>query len=284
MLLIVAFLPYSGEIFRIDMDARSLAMGTSIISLESGARSILWNPAGVGEGRGEIYVSTGLLYEGTVATFAGYRFPSRPYAVGGYMVLSGGIELTTVPDTTRPPSEDNPPYVYAVANYVASALYFSTSFRARYGISLKLLYQGILNDRAVGIGADAGLRWKNFGIVIKDFLPTILFWNSGKREIISPTVIASGHFRRGNLLISLGVDMNFDDRYYDRLLSIGAYSIGLRGGLEYSYRMASFRAGYRDGKISMGFGIRYRNYTVDMGTFYNADLGLNYRVSLLTRF
>ncbi len=284
MLLIAAFLPYSGEIFRVDMDARSLAMGTSIVSLESGVRAMLWNPAGVGSGKGEVYISSGLLYEGTAATFAGYRFPSRPYAIGGYVVLSGGIELTTVPDTTRPPSEDNPPYVYAVANYLASALYFSTSFRNHCGISLKLLYQGILDDRAVGIGADVGFRWRNFGIVIKDFLPTVLFWNSGEREIISPMVIASGHLRRGSLLLSIGADMTFDDRYNDRLLSMGPYSIGLRGGLEYNYRMASFRAGYRNGKISMGFGIRYRNHTVDLGTFYNADLGLNYRASLMTRF
>ncbi len=284
MFLIAAFLPYSGEIFRVDMDARSLSMGTSIISLEEGARAILWNPAGVGMGGREIYLSMGLLYEGTGATFVGYRFPSRPYAVGGYVVLSGGIELTTLPDTTRPPSEDNPPYVYAVANYMASALYFSTAFKENYGISLKLLYQGILDDRAVGIGADAGFRWRNFGIVIKDFLPTVLFWNSGEKEVISPMVIASGHFRRGNLLFSIGTDMTFDDRYHDRLLSIGAYSIGVRGGLEYTYRMASFRAGYRNGKLSMGFGVRYRNYTVDIATFYTADLGLNYRASLLTTF
>ncbi len=284
MFLLSAFLPYSGEIFRVDMDARSLAMGTSTVSLESGARAILWNPAGVGRGGREMYLSMGLLYEGTGATFVGYRFPSRPYALGGYMVLSGGIELTTLPDTTQPPSQDNPPYVYAVANYLASAMYFSAAFGDHYGISLKLLYQGILDDRAFGIGADVGFMWKNIGIVIKDFLPTVLFWNSGEREIIPPFIIASGHLEKGNLLLSIGVDMTTDSRYYDRLLTVGPYSIGLRGGVEYKYRMASFRAGYRNGRVSIGFGVRYRNYTVDMATFYASDLGFNYRAGLLTSF
>ncbi len=284
MLVLVAFLPFSGEIFRVDMDPRSLAMGSASVSISDPVSSILINPANIKGDVGGAGMDFGLLYEGITGFFAGYRNAGKPYAFGIYSILSPSIELTTVPDTTRPPSQDNPPYVYATATYLASAIYLSMSFGRYYGISLKVLYQGIDRNRAVGFGSDIGFRWRQWGLVIRDFLPTVLFWNSGEREIIAPRIIVSGHRYIRRFLFVYGLDIATDSRTRDRLLSIGNYSIGIRGGVEYRYRIASFRAGYRNGKISMGFGVRYRNYRVDFATFYNASLGLNYRAGILYTF
>ena len=284
MLVLIAFLPFSGEIFRVDMDPRSLSMGSASTSTSDPLSSILINPANIRGAGGGIFTSFGILYEGITGLFVGYRDKGRPYALGVYSIMAPSIELTTLPDTSRPPSQDNPPYVYATATYMASALYLSTSFGKHYGLSFKLLYQGIMDRRAVGFGADVGLRWGRWGLVIKDFMPTILFWNSGERETISPKIIASGHTYIDRWLVVYGLDLTLDERKQDRVMVIGPYSVGIRGGVEYRYRIASFRGGFRNGKLSIGFGIRYKNYRGDFATFYNSDLGFNYRVGLLYLF
>lgn len=280
---IFQFSNFSGEVYRVELDARNIALGSSYYNINS-ASSIFYNPFNINSLDENLFFGFGLLYEGINASAISYKFKNKPYGVGLYLVLTDNIEITSLPDTTRPPSSDNRPYVSSVENYIASALYFSIALK-KFGVSAKFLYQGISKYKSVGIGFDLSTNFKNFSIIFKDFIPTLLYWNSKSIEFIPPLIILSSSVNYRNFLISSSLDFTtFENREFDRLISINKFSMGFNVGLEYSLGIVSIRGGLKGAKPSFGFGINYKNYLIDYGSFYHRDLGLTHRSSLSISF
>ncbi|MCS7245740.1 MAG: hypothetical protein N2504_06075 [candidate division WOR-3 bacterium] len=277
------FLNFSGEVYRVELDARNIGLGSSYYNVNS-ASSIFYNPFNINSIDESLFFGFGLLYEGISASAISYKFKNRPYGVGLYLVLTDNIELTSLPDTSRPPSSDNRPYVSSVENYIASALYFSIALK-NFGVSAKLLYQGISKYMALGIGFDLSTNFKNFSIIFKDFVPSLLYWNSKSLEFIPPLIILSSSINYKNFLISSSFDFTtLESREFDRLISLNRFSIGFSIGLEYNLGIVSIRGGFKGARPSFGFGIKYKNYSIDYGSFYHRDLGLTHRTSLYVSF
>ncbi len=282
-LLTVKFSNFSGEVFRAELNGRLVGLGSSYYALND-ASSVFYNPSLISDVNESIFFGFGLLYEGINAVSLSYKMKNRPYGIGLYLLLTDNIEFTSLPDTTQPPSENNKPYITSIENYIASSVYLSSGFR-NFGISSKILYQGIGSYQAFGIGFDIAGNFKNFSIILKDFLPSFLYWNSKNTEFIPPIVMIASHGHYKNFLFSSSFDLaTIENRNFDRLLSFNNFSLGFRVGVEYSFNIASIRAGFRNSKPSFGFGINYKNYALDYGSFYNPDLGLTHRTSLSIKF
>ncbi len=276
MFVVLSFPLYSGEIFNVEADARAVALGSAYTSLAQGASAVFWNPASLNS-RNELLFNFGLLYEGINYSFVSYS-TERNLGVGMYLVLSGDIEFTKLPDTTRPPSSDNLPVVVDRQTYIASAIYISLS-RKPLGYTLKVLYQGVGEYQAYGLAWDVGFKYGNLGIVAKDLPPSLLVWHSGERESLAPKLLVDANYTLGRMNIVLGTDLRFDGSYMDRLFQISGFSAGIRLGMEYNVDVASIRVGYRNGKLAFGGGIKFEKYFLDYGAVFQSDIGFTHRIN-----
>lgn len=277
------FSNYSGEVYRVELNGKLIGLGSSFYNFKD-ASSVFYNPSHLNYSNESIFFGFGLLYEGINAVSLSYKFKNKPYGIGLYLVLTDNIEFTSLPDTTKPPSEDNKPYIISIENYLASAIYLSSGYK-NFGISAKILYQGISNYRAFGFGFDISTNLKNFSIILKDFLPSLLYWNSKTTEFIPPMIILSTYSQYKNFLLSTSLDFStLENRNFDRLISFNNFSMGFRFGIEYNLNVVSLRGGFRNSKPSFGFGINYKSYSIDYGSFYHSDLGLTHRTSLTINF
>ncbi|MEO0151805.1 MAG: hypothetical protein ABIL49_02460 [candidate division WOR-3 bacterium] len=282
-LFIFQFSNFAGEVYRVEVNGKFIGLGSSYYNLND-ASSVFYNPSLINSSNESLFFGFGVLYEGINAVSISYKLKNKPYGIGLYLLLTDNIEFTSLPDTTQPPSENNKPYITSIENYKASAIYFSGGYK-NFGISAKILYQGISNYQAFGFGVDLATSFKNFSIILKDFLPSFLYWNSKTMEFIPPIIIISTYSNYKNFLFSSSLDIStLENRNFDRIISFNNFSAGIRFGIEYNLNIVSIRGGFRNSKPSFGFGINYKNYSIDYGSFYHSDLGLTHRTSLILKF
>ncbi|MEO0143779.1 MAG: hypothetical protein ABIL45_02470 [candidate division WOR-3 bacterium] len=282
-LFIFQFSNFAGEVYRVEVNGKFIGLGSSYYNLND-ASSVFYNPSLINSSNESLFFGFGVLYEGINAVSISYKLKNKPYGIGLYLLLTDNIEFTSLPDTTQPPSENNKPYITSIENYKASAIYFSGGYK-NFGISAKILYQGISNYQAFGFGVDLATSFKNFSVILKDFLPSFLYWNSKTMEFIPPIIIISTYSNYKNFLFSSSLDIStLENRNFDRIISFNNFSAGIRFGIEYNLNIVSIRGGFRNSKPSFGFGINYKNYSIDYGSFYHSDLGLTHRTSLILKF
>ncbi|MEO0209695.1 MAG: hypothetical protein ABIL43_05805, partial [candidate division WOR-3 bacterium] len=280
---IFQFSNFAGEVYRVEVNGKFIGLGSSYYNLND-ASSVFYNPSLINSSNESLFFGFGVLYEGINAVSISYKLKNKPYGIGLYLLLTDNIEFTSLPDTTQPPSENNKPYITSIENYKASAIYFSGGYK-NFGISAKILYQGISNYQAFGFGVDLATSFKNFSVILKDFLPSFLYWNSKTMEFIPPIIIISTYSNYKNFLFSSSLDIStLENRNFDRIISFNNFSAGIRFGIEYNLNIVSIRGGFRNSKPSFGFGINYKNYSIDYGSFYHSDLGLTHRTSLILKF
>ncbi|MEO0202951.1 MAG: hypothetical protein ABIL37_04430 [candidate division WOR-3 bacterium] len=283
LFLISQFSNFGGEIYRVELNGKLVGLGSSYYNLND-ASSVFYNPSLLNSVSESIFFGFGLLYEGINVASLSYKIKNKPYGIGLYLLLTDNIEFTSLPDTTQPPSSENKPYVTSIENYKASALYFSLAHK-NFGINAKLLYQGISDYQAFGFGFDLATKFKNLFIILKDFLPSFLYWNSKSKEFIPPLIIISTYSSYRNLLFSSSLDVStLENRNLDRFITFNNFSAGIRFGFEYNLDIISIRGGFRNSKPSFGFGVNYKNYSIDYGTYFHSDLGLTHRTSLILKF
>ncbi|MEO0220051.1 MAG: hypothetical protein ABIL89_07950, partial [candidate division WOR-3 bacterium] len=250
-LFIFQFSNFAGEVYRVEVNGKFIGLGSSYYNLND-ASSVFYNPSLINSSNESLFFGFGVLYEGINAVSISYKLKNKPYGIGLYLLLTDNIEFTSLPDTTQPPSENNKPYITSIENYKASAIYFSGGYK-NFGISAKILYQGISNYQAFGFGVDLATSFKNFSVILKDFLPSFLYWNSKTMEFIPPIIIISTYSNYKNFLFSSSLDIStLENRNFDRIISFNNFSAGIRFGIEYNLNIVSIRGGFRNSKPSFG--------------------------------
>lgn len=129
-----------------------------------------------------------------------------------------------------------------------------------------------------------GLR---IGANLQDATTTILAWNTGRKELIVPTLKIgaamplSVGFLNGTLLPAVDADIRFEGRETAAQLSGGPASMDFRAGFEYLYKEAlALRAGSDTGHFAAGVGLRLPKLEVDYAFMSHSDLKNTHRVSL----
>ena len=100
-----------------------------------------------------------------------------------------------------------------------------------YGVNLKIVSRSIDDGSAWGIGFDAGAIYSvtpkfRLGVNLMDITTTYLAWNTGRKELITPTAkVGSSYdipfFKTGRIIPAIDFDLRFENRQFASLAHVG---------------------------------------------------------------
>lgn len=304
---------YAGEFLAIGVGARPLGMGGAAVALASDVTAGYWNPAGLAH---LDYPQAALMHAEQFGSLLNYdygavAFPVGPRTTLGLSVMRLGVD--DIPDTrnagidaagnfTADPnlfSRIDPSRV-TYFNAADWALLFSYAKRhdadLSYGGNLKVIRRDLGDFGAWGVGLDVGVWYRateflTLGANLQDALTTLLAWDTGRNELISPTlkVGGAGAFDAldGRFTPALDLDVRFEDRRTASMVNVGPVSVDLHAGVEYRFRdVVALRLGYNDVKqFTLGAGLILPKLAIDysFARFSTGEGRLDdtHRVSLL---
>jgi hypothetical protein len=303
---------YPGEFLALGVGGRALAMGSAQVALANDVTSGYWNPAGLAL---IDYPQVALMHDEMYGSLANYDYggvaiPFGPSASLGLTVLRLGID--DIPDTRNAGVDANGNLTYDLSQFTRTdpskvtyfnaanwAFYFTYAKRESetfsYGANIKLIREDMAEFGATGVGFDVGLLYRPMerlflGANLQDITTTLIAWNTGRKELIRPTVkVGSAYFLDalgGTFAPAVDVDVRFENRRYSSMFHLGAVSFDVHSGLEYQFRkLVALRVGYSDVKqLTLGAGLRLPKLTIDY-SFVKFDgqnqLGNTHRISLL---
>jgi hypothetical protein len=304
---------YAGEFMSIGVGGRALALGSAFVGLADDVTAGYWNPAGLSR---LSYPQLGLMHDERFAGLVNYDYgavamPLGPRSTLALSVIRLGVD--DIPDTRNagvdaagnplPPDEwenfaglDQSRIVYF--NSADWAIYVSYSRRISevfsYGANIKFIRRDNGDASATGIGFDVGalavFDRLTLGVNVQDVTSTLVAWNTGRNELIIPTLKLGGTYAAdlfGQRLSPVAdVDVRFEGRGGSANLNAGPVSFDFHGGLEFAYNeVAALRVGYTDiGSVTMGAGVKLPKINLDY-SFSKFDseeqLGNTHRVSIM---
>lgn len=284
---------YAGEFISIGVGGRALGMGNAYTAVTEDIMSGYWNPAGLAA---IDYPQIALMHDERFAGLVNYDYgavalPIGPISTLALSVIRLGVD--NIPNTQNagvdinglplPPDQWQnfariDPNRITYFNAADWAFFLTYARRATesfsYGANLKLIYRSLETGTAVGVGFDVAGRYKinnNFilGANLQDVTTTLVAWNSGTNELISPTLktgclyIING--LGGSFIPALDFDVRFENRRSTSLFNIGSVSFDPHAGIEYNFKkIISVRTGYTDTKEwTLGGGIHLPKLSID---------------------
>lgn len=270
----------------VSVGGRYFALGIANISDLKDAYSMIYNPAG-------------LSYVNDLSVSASF---SEPFGVPGaniinvniggnvFDVLSLGINVVSYgADINSTSGLRSTVLGFGLARLIELSEFIDVIDSISIGLSVKglgLSVRGYELDNSVntdhwGFNTDIGTilsfgdEFLNLGIVVYNIVPYkfVLYSNSKGSDVYSA--------------VKFGTSVNLIKPY---LKAFGAYALGLNSssqsslsvGTEISYLDTIFtRFGVKDGKVSMGIGVRGPNFEVNFGTQSRENLGWYYQIDLV---
>lgn len=308
---------YAGEFLSLGVGARPLGMGGAFVAVADDASATYWNPAGLAQLRQqEISVMHAERFAGIVKyDWLSYVHPQQAGPRSGSFGISlirlgvDDIPITALPDENRDlDPHDNRPYVVRWASDTEYVLFVSyarsTSSSLCYGGNVKVLHKGVDDYSAWGLGVDLGLLLRpmerlSVGINLQDATTTLIAWDTGTRESISPTLKVGGAYSfgldilNGFITPAIDVDIRFEGRKYASQYHWGDLSADVRLGTEYWFKnLFGIRIGSDDvGRFSAGTGFRLqqmglniKQVAIDFAFLSKGDLDNTYRISASVGF
>lgn len=301
---------YTGEFLAIGVGGRALGMGSAFVSIANDVTAGYWNPAGL---INLDYPQGTFMHDERFAGLVNYNYgaialPYKEKMTLGLSVIRLGVD--GIPDTRNAfidkngnlklddPSEIDYSKI-SEFNYADWAFLFSFSNKINeklsYGVNLKLIRRDIAEFGAWGIGFDVGTIYKlteklAIGANFQDITTTIVAWDNGTTQLISPTLKIGANYRfnlfNGILTPAFDTDVRFENRRFASMANLGPISFDFHTGLEYTYKnLVSLRIGYNEVKqITIGAGIALPKLDIDY-SFVKFDkqdqLGNTHRISLI---
>ena len=296
---------YAGEFLSTGAGARALGMGGAHVAIGGDATFGYWNPAGLTAiNYPEITAMHSRRFGGVVNyDYAGFALPFRAkesLALNIIRLAVDDIPIPVLQNQNLELSEYNRPYVdryVSDAEYAAFLSYAkkrSDSFS--YGANVKFIRKGVGDNSAWGIGFDIGVLWNPAGKLmvganLQDITTTILAWDTGTKELISPTfktgLAYPFHFKfiKSDLLLAADTDIRAEGREFSAQMNIGPISIDPRIGAELLVRnVVALRLGRDDiGSLTAGAGIKLPRLDLDYAFLSHDELDTTHRISLRLR-
>lgn len=301
---------FAAEFLKIGVGARALGMGGAFVSIADDASATYWNPAGIVQLQSRealgMHASQfdGVLAHDVLGMVAPLRSGGVDAAVGITVIRLGVDDIRVTKDAVIGTDENgnpilDPSLITKKSAYdLALLLTYARAVGSRWaaGVNVKLIRQLIVDEGAsFGIGADFGLRYQAspsvaFGARLADVTTTQLYWDTGRRETVAPTVTLGMHGTRavaalqGSLTVGLNSSFAFEGQEADQFHT-GNLSGNLLPGLEYRFReIVALRVGSNAGDFTAGAGVRYRQVGADYAYLSHDQLDGTHRVSALVRF
>ncbi len=309
---------YAGEFLALGAGGRSLGMGSAYVAVAQDVSSGYWNPAGLAHLQ---YPQFMLMHSSQFSGEVNYDFGAFGMPVGkrgslGLSIIRVGVddiirtrllnpnlaigEIDSTTGVRNVPIEDGR---FASADYGLFLSYSKlVSGTFSYGGNVKILHRGLGDNSAWGIGFDLGF-WANpksnlmIGLNIQDITTTLLAWDTGRRELIRPSVRAGLSYpvrlgvTGGKLQPAVDFIFRFENRDEAALGSVGAVSVDINAGWEYLHHDSfALRFGFADlgqnesskislGQLSAGIGLRFTKLNIDYAFLGHEDLGNTHRIS-----
>jgi hypothetical protein len=302
---------YSGEFLAIGVGGRPLGMGGAYVSMVNDVSAGYWNPGALSL---VDYPQMLLMHDERFGNLVNYDYGSVAIPFGtnvslGISIIRLGVD--NVPDTRSALIDlmgtgyfvpgDRLDYSKITYFNAADWAFFVTyskrqSDKLSFGVNLKVIQESLAEGSAWGIGFDVGAVYKirpNFrvGANLMDITTTYLAWNTGTKELITPTAkVGTSYdiefFKTGRITPAMDFDVRFENRRYASLAHVGPVSVDMHGGLEYGFKdLFAIRVGYNDVKqLTLGAGIKLPKLNIDysFAKFDNSDqLGNTHRISVM---
>ncbi len=307
---------YAGEFLSLGVGSRALGMGGAHVSVAEDVTSGYWNPAGLARMN---YPQISLMHEEHFGSLVNYNYAAVAIPYGKDMSFSISairLGIDGIPDTRNAlidrqtgeqisdPTNANWGLDYSkITEFSNTDWAFFLSFARRqsdkfyWGANVKFIRRDIAEFGATGIGFDVGaiyMPYKNFsiGANLMDVTTTLLVWDTGLNELISPTAkIGASYmleFLGGRFTPALDFDIRFENRKTASYFNVGPISFDTRFGLEYNFKnIVSVRGGYNDVKqFTIGAGVKLPKLNIDytFATFNKTEsnsLPDTHRISLI---
>lgn len=307
---------YAGEFMAIGVGSRALGMGSAQVAVVNDVTSGYWNPAGLAK---MDYPQIALMHDEQFGGLVGYNYAAVAIPYGNDMsfgVSAIRLSVDGIPDTRealidprtgeviydiyKPNARIDPDKIKEFSN-TDWAFYATFSKKQSekffWGANLKVISRSIAEFSALGIGFDVGALYEPIdnlylGANLMDITTTLVAWDRGNNELISPTAkIGAAYgfeFLSGKFLPALDVDMRFENRQFASTVNVGPVSLDVRAGLEYSFRnLFMIRAGYTDVKqFTLGAGVKLPKLNIDysyaqFSQSQDETLGVTHRISIM---
>ena len=319
MLIAICFFPpgfagtgigkYAGEFLSIGVGGRALGMGGAFVAMANDVTAGYWNPAGLSR---IDYPEITFMHDERFGNLMNYDYGAVAIPFGERSSLGLSVirlSVDGVPDTRNALIDNNGNGVldtddrldYNKITFFSAAdwaVLFSYAKKHSddfyYGANIKLIRRELGENGAFGIGFDVAVLYHAFtdfylGANFQDVTTTLIAWDTGTNELISPTLkLGSVYYfdwLGGRFAPAFDFDVRFEGRKFASTTNLGPVSLDLHGGLEYSFKnLIAVRAGYSDiGQLTFGAGVHLPKFDVDysFAKFDATDqLGNTHRISL----
>ncbi len=302
---------YAGEFLNLGAGARSLGMGNAFVAVATDVTASYWNPAGLAQLN---YPQFMLMHSSQFSGVVNYDYGAAAVPVGersslGLTVFRLGVDNIKRTALRNPdlPLGDvyvdengqlvrNTPFVSDLFGSSDYAFYLTyarrNSGRFSYGGNVKFVLRNLDKNSAWGLGFDLGFLFNPVqqlvvGVNLQDLTTTLLAWDTGRRELITPTLRAGATYpieisaAGGHVRPALDFVFRFEERQESALANVGPMSLDLNFGVEYAYRNAvAVRVGASEmGEFTAGAGLHLPKLHVDYAFLQHDTLGGTHRIS-----
>ncbi|MBD3385188.1 PorV/PorQ family protein [candidate division KSB1 bacterium] len=305
---------YAGEFLSTGAGSRALAMGGTYVAMSGDVTSGYWNPSALVDLQyPEIAFMHSRRFGGVVNyDYLGMATPFRSgssLGIGVIRLAVDDIPITAIPRPDLPIDAlytdesgtiiANRPYIEKSVNDAEYALYLSYGQKHSesfyYGLNAKFVNKSVGDYSAWGIGFDLAAWFQplydlQLGINVQDITTTLLAWNTGKRELISPTVKTGLGYPfsikrlSSTLYMAADTDIRFEGRDIAAQAAYGPVSLDFHLGAEWFYkRLFAIRIGTDSGHFTAGAGICLPRLDIDYAFLSHDELETTHRVSVRVR-
>lgn len=311
---------YAGEFLSLGAGGRSLGMGGAFVAVTRDATAGYWNPAGLAF---IDYPEIMLMHSRQFSAVVNYNYGSVALPVGrrsslGLSVIRLGVDDIKKVGLTNPEvglgefyEDENGQLVqnrsiildtFGNADYAFFLTYAKrVSEQFSYGGNVKFINRILGDNSAWGVGFDLGFMFNPtsnliVGVNVQDITSTLLAWDTGRRELITPSLKAGVTYpimvsmMGGRLQPALDFQIRFENRQQNALANLGRASLDVNMGWEYVYHNAfALRLGFSDvgqtdvqmdfGRFTAGVGLHLPKLNIDYAFLGHEELGATHRIS-----
>ena len=285
---------YAGEFMAIGVSGRALGMGNAFVGIADDVTSGYYNPAGLANLN---YPQISLMHSEQFGNLVNYDYASVGIPFGtdmsfGISVMRLGVD--GIPDTRNALIDgqtgeliNDINNIYARLDYDRITEFsnqdwaFYLTFAKRlsdkfyWGANIKIIRRDIAEFGATGVGFDFGAYYMpidnlTLGLNAQDITTTLVAWDTGRNELISPTLKIGGAYKitgflGGYIMPVLETDVRFENRQFASTVNLGPVSFDMMAGLEINIEnLVYLRGGYSDVKqVTIGAGVKLPKLNID---------------------
>jgi hypothetical protein len=283
---------YAGEFMALGVGGRALGMGGAFVAVSNDVTACYYNPAGLANIN---YPQIALMHSEQFGNLVNYDYGAVAIPFGtdmsfGLSAMRLGVD--GIPDTRNARLDTNGDGIIddndqlrldysKITEFSNQDWAFYLTFAKRqsdnfyWGANIKIIRRDLAEFGATGIGFDVGAFYSPMenlflGANIQDVTTTLVAWNTGRNELVSPTVkIGAAYklteFLDGYIMPAFDFDVRFENRRFASNFNLGPVSFDMHAGLEYNFKnLFSVRAGYNDVKqFTVGAGVRLPKLNID---------------------